>query len=189
MTRPTPLPGWYPDPSGTPGQRYWDGRQWTHHAPLPQPSIAINNNVGTPAPVVFITGPNHALHLILTVFTCGLWLPIWLLIVAVAGHSRVRVAGQSSNTPLVIGGVIGALVLLGLVVEHPIALIPLAALAGLGYLGYRAYERAVERRAEQARIAARADTEHRAFMSGDPSAMYGQYPPLYPPPFPPDEQA
>ena len=123
-------------------------------------------------------------HVKSLLFTCGLWLPIWL-IVAVAGHSRVRVAGQSSNTPLVIGGVIGALVLLGLVVEHPIALIPLAALAGLGYLGYRAYER----RAEQARIAARADTEHQAFMSGDPSAMYGQYPLPYPPPFPPDEQA
>lgn len=29
----TPLPGWYPDPSGAPRQRYWDGRQWTGHAP------------------------------------------------------------------------------------------------------------------------------------------------------------
>ena len=24
-----PLPGWYPDPSGARGRRYWDGRQWT----------------------------------------------------------------------------------------------------------------------------------------------------------------
>jgi hypothetical protein len=24
-----PPPGWYPDPSGAPGQRYWDGRTWT----------------------------------------------------------------------------------------------------------------------------------------------------------------
>lgn len=23
-------PGWYPDPSGQPGQRYWDGANWTH---------------------------------------------------------------------------------------------------------------------------------------------------------------
>jgi hypothetical protein len=22
--------GWYPDPSGQPGQRYWDGATWTH---------------------------------------------------------------------------------------------------------------------------------------------------------------
>jgi hypothetical protein len=26
-TQSTPA-GWYPDPSGTPGQRYWDGQQW-----------------------------------------------------------------------------------------------------------------------------------------------------------------
>lgn len=25
-----PPPAWYPDPSGQPGQRYWDGAQWTH---------------------------------------------------------------------------------------------------------------------------------------------------------------
>jgi hypothetical protein len=31
---PTALqPGWYPDPSGVPGQRYWDGQQWIAVAP------------------------------------------------------------------------------------------------------------------------------------------------------------
>ena len=30
---PSPPPGWYPDPSGAPGQRYFDGQQWTTHAP------------------------------------------------------------------------------------------------------------------------------------------------------------
>ena len=29
MGAPSPTPGWYPDPSGAPGQRYWDGQQWT----------------------------------------------------------------------------------------------------------------------------------------------------------------
>ncbi|MFG1931860.1 DUF4352 domain-containing protein [Mycobacterium sp. NPDC048908] len=29
----TQLRGWYPDPSGAPRQRYWDGQQWTGHAP------------------------------------------------------------------------------------------------------------------------------------------------------------
>ena len=29
----TPIRGWYPDPSGAPRQRYWDGVQWTGHAP------------------------------------------------------------------------------------------------------------------------------------------------------------
>ncbi|WAY18447.1 DUF2510 domain-containing protein [Mycolicibacterium fortuitum] len=25
----TPAPGWYPDTTGLPVQRYWDGQQWT----------------------------------------------------------------------------------------------------------------------------------------------------------------
>jgi len=31
----SPAPGWYPDPSGAPGQRYFDGQQWTIPAPPP----------------------------------------------------------------------------------------------------------------------------------------------------------
>lgn len=42
MTQPSTPPGWYPDPDGVPGQRYFDGTQWTENraapqaAPLPQ---------------------------------------------------------------------------------------------------------------------------------------------------------
>ena len=183
MTNPAPQPGWYPNPSGAPGQRYFDGRQWTHHAvPLsPPPSIVINNTVGAPAPVVVTTGPNHALHLVLTLLTCGMWLPVWL-IVAIAGTNRVHVAAQParSNAGWAIGGLFGGLFLLGLAVTHWHVFLGIVALAGLGYLGYRAYERAVDRRAEQAKIAARADEQHRAFMSGDSSGIYGMYPPVQP---------
>jgi hypothetical protein len=44
MTAPLrPPPGWYPDPSGASGQRYFDGNDWTEHragqsAPPPTPS-------------------------------------------------------------------------------------------------------------------------------------------------------
>jgi threonine/homoserine/homoserine lactone efflux protein len=184
MTQPSPQPGWYPDPSGTPGQRYWDGQQWTHRAPPPppQPTIVINNTVGAPAPMVVTTGPNHALHLVLTLLTFGMWLPVWL-IVAVAGGRRMYVGGQParSRTGLIIGGLLGGLFLLSLAISHSQAFLGIVALMGLGYLGYRAYERAIDRRAEQAKIAARADTENQAFMFGDSSGYYGQYPPTQPP--------
>lgn len=177
MTTSAPLPGWYPDPSGAPAQRYFDGRQWTHHAlpPAPPPSIVINNTV------VVTTGPNHALHLVLSLLTCGMWLPIWF-IVAIASPRTVHVGGQraSSNTGLIIAGVFGGLFVLGLAITHWPVFLCIMVLAGLGYLGYRAYERAVERREEQAKIAARADAQHRAFIAGDSSGIYGQYPPPRP---------
>jgi hypothetical protein len=39
-----PSPGWYPDPAGTGGVRWWDGTQWTAVTPPPLPS----NQEGTP---------------------------------------------------------------------------------------------------------------------------------------------
>lgn len=38
MTTPQTPAGWYADPDGSGGQRYWDGHAWTEHqAPVPQP--------------------------------------------------------------------------------------------------------------------------------------------------------
>lgn len=40
MTQPTP--GWYPDPSDTSRQRYFDGRVWTeNYAPFPAPPVGV----------------------------------------------------------------------------------------------------------------------------------------------------
>lgn len=55
MTTPSaPLPGWYPDPAGVPGLRYWDGREWTAVAPAgsppPPPFQATGQPTGSPAP-------------------------------------------------------------------------------------------------------------------------------------------
>ena len=33
--QPMATPGWYPDPSGAPLQRYWDGTSWSGHAVAP----------------------------------------------------------------------------------------------------------------------------------------------------------
>lgn len=72
--------GWYVDPSGS-GQRYFDGTRWTeHHTPA-----AVQHG-----PVVTYSGPNHALHAVVSLFTCGLWLPVWLVI-AVISKPKVQV--------------------------------------------------------------------------------------------------
>jgi hypothetical protein len=82
-------PGWHPDPTGVPLLRYFDGQQWTDHtAPQPPPqyhapamsnavAVAVANGGG---------GPNHALHAVLTVLTCGMWAPIWILVAILGGR-------------------------------------------------------------------------------------------------------
>jgi threonine/homoserine/homoserine lactone efflux protein len=177
---PAPQPGWYPDPSGGPGQRYFDGNQWTIGAP-PPPSIIINNNIVAPP-----SGPNTALHLALTVFTCGMWLPVWLMI-ALVDNRQARTVGQPSRTNPVLIAVVAAVAgvyLVGLATADFPVLLSLLAVAILGYLGYMAYQRAADRRAEDARIAGRAEAQNRAYMSGDSSGFYGQYPPVQPPDLP-----
>lgn len=77
-TQPAPTPpGWYPDPGAVNTMRYWDGRSWT---PQSAPMVAMTQPA---AP-----GVNHLLHLILTLVSCGLWAPIWLLLAVMAHHAR-----------------------------------------------------------------------------------------------------
>ena len=65
-------PGWYPDPTGQ--VRYWDGANWGHLAPQ-----------ATVVPV----RTNHAVHILMTLLTCGIWLPVWI-IVAAANSNKTR---------------------------------------------------------------------------------------------------
>lgn len=87
MTRPLPAAGWYPDPAGAPGRRFWDGYCWSHHyQPAPQYVAVLPKRT------------NHALHLLLTLvslpvalLTFGIvwWLWVWI-IVAIVNHGQMR---------------------------------------------------------------------------------------------------
>lgn len=103
---PTVPAGWYPDPANTtgfrygsvPSMRYFDGVQWTEQrAPMPrtqhrqppnmQQPIVIAQNIAPVVRQVVVhnSGTNHGLHLVLTFLTCGMWLPVWLIIVIANG--------------------------------------------------------------------------------------------------------
>ena len=104
MTTPSVAPGWYPDPSGAPGARYFDGTQWAEHrSDVPAQyrlsneyradrlDIAIAQEMGyggrleshTPNHAVIVYGSgNVLLHItfaFLTLFTCGLFLFPWIV--------------------------------------------------------------------------------------------------------------
>jgi hypothetical protein len=186
--------GWFPDPSGQPGQRYHDGQRWTQHfMPTPPPIVSA------PAPAVAVAvssggGPSHALHAVLTFLTCGLWLPIWILVAIFSGSSRSAVAvgggaggvnvstGPNFRTPLIVAGVIFGLVLLGVITEHPWLLILLVPMVGAGGFFFWKHKSAQGRRDQELReqfrrdvLADRADYEDKLNAEGDPRGTYGRY--------------
>lgn len=191
--------GWFPDPSGQPGQRYYDGQRWTpHFVPTPPPVVA------PPPPSVAVAvssggGPNHALHAVLTLLTCGLWLPIWILaaiigaasgssVAVVGGAGGARVTTRSNRTALIaLAGLFVGLVMLGVVVEHPWLLVVLAPMVGAGAFFFWQYRSAQDRRSRELReqyrrdvLADRADYENALWQRGDPRGTYGRYmPPRY----------
>jgi hypothetical protein len=95
---PSPPAGSYPNDRWPGGQRYWDGAQWTDHVPEPPSdrrrrdlltnavgqAVAAGSRVESQtdfqAVVVHGTPTNHVLHLILTLVSCFIWAPFWLLI-------------------------------------------------------------------------------------------------------------
>lgn len=104
--------GWYPDPGGR-GQRYFDGSQWTDHRSvgLPQQQRAdildraiigahcrVLNRSATAASVVMGQPVNHVVHVLLTLFLCGLWAPVWLFIAATNGEKHFTVTVDEYGT-------------------------------------------------------------------------------------------
>ena len=75
-----------------PPYRYWDGGQWTNEwidgTPKPQFQVAQPQPPAPPLTMV-ASPPNHALHAIITICTCGLWLPVWIIITIAGGKVKV----------------------------------------------------------------------------------------------------
>jgi hypothetical protein len=45
-------------------------------------------------------GPNHAFHLIMSIATCGLWLPVWLIVAVTARRPQQTVTVVAPHQPL-----------------------------------------------------------------------------------------
>jgi hypothetical protein len=53
---------------------------------MPIVSVTQNNTSGG---IVYVRpGVNHGLHLVLTLLTCGMWAPIWIILWVVDATSR-----------------------------------------------------------------------------------------------------
>jgi hypothetical protein len=79
--------GWYDD--GTGRQRWWNGTAWTDHyadqqrAQQPSYLVAAQPQY-VPQQVVVnqrkVYKTSHGFHLIMSIITFGLWLPVWLIV-------------------------------------------------------------------------------------------------------------
>jgi peptidyl-prolyl cis-trans isomerase B (cyclophilin B) len=78
-TTPPPSPGWYPDPSGAPQSRWWDGTAWTAATQL-----------DTSAPTARSTGPTAALAV-------GIGALVVLMVLAVLGGVVLLRSGIGSS--------------------------------------------------------------------------------------------
>jgi hypothetical protein len=188
-TRPLPA-GWHPDPTGQPGQRYHNGQRWTDHfvpnpPPVQAPAVAVAVSAGG--------GTSHGLHAVLTLLSCGLWLPIWILVaifssgtsasssVAIGPGGAIAKAGSKKFVPLM---VVGTLILIGVVKEHPWLLAVAAVVGGIAAVGLWVLKSAQQREQDMRReqferdmLASRADYEEKLYNEGDPRGTYGRYMP------------
>lgn len=70
--------GWFDDPDSPGVLRWWDGSAWSEHR-APKVSSA-------PVQQVIVSGyrksykTSHGFHLIMSVCTLGMWLPVWLVV-------------------------------------------------------------------------------------------------------------
>lgn len=118
MTAAAPPPGWYPDPSGMPRQRYFNGADWVDEytfiadqlsyedreqrldaavASAVEQGARVKSRTRFQAVLIYSDASSdwlhdNVLHAIITIFSCGTWLPIWLLILVTQRQRPVTLA-------------------------------------------------------------------------------------------------
>lgn len=58
----------------------------------------IESQVGAITVMVAGKRPNHILHLLLSVITLGLWIPVWICVAAFGGEKRVMISEDADGT-------------------------------------------------------------------------------------------
>ncbi|MDY6997638.1 MAG: DUF2510 domain-containing protein [Actinomycetota bacterium] len=97
MTTPQTPAGWYPDPAGSGGRRYWDGLAWTDHRAPQAPHAAAPHQ---PAPRAAAASEDGSRALLVRYLTaCALLLAVLLALVIyaallTAGAPTVTVPGS-----------------------------------------------------------------------------------------------
>jgi hypothetical protein len=61
--------------------------------------VTVNNAINnSPTPIAVVSDRiNHGLHLVLTILTCGMWLPVWILVAIVDSGSSVAIGNGASS--------------------------------------------------------------------------------------------
>lgn len=94
--------GWYHD-TGSGRMRWWDGNGWTERF-APTPVVVVNK------------GTNHILHLLLSIVTAGLWIPVWVIVSIVNATKNASGTDYDQRRNLIRGlialGVIGGILII-----------------------------------------------------------------------------
>lgn len=77
--------------------------RWIERYGEPEPRPALKSLYAGAGPVyeTQTVGVNHALHLVLTILTCGLWAPVWLFRIIMNGpnYTETRIRANTDAPP------------------------------------------------------------------------------------------
>jgi hypothetical protein len=132
MSSTSPPAGWYPDPSGAPGTRWWDGLNWSEHtqrssepvpvatAPVQPPTYGVqtpawSQNVKSHSPNQFalITFGIVALYLVVAATTGIVFIGIVPILMSIRSLRR-----QEPLAPFAIGAAVVSLLVSVTVLAH-----------------------------------------------------------------------